>query len=90
MQQRLQIRPRNIAGRLICVLALAAVCSLSLSAQVSSTGDKTEGTPNVLPTVLNKVGVAQNLNRQLPLNATFTDETGKTVTLGDFPRRDFF
>jgi protein SCO1/2 len=88
MQQRLQIRARNIAGRSLCALSLAAVCSLPISsplwAQVSSTGDKTEGTSNVLPTVLNKVGVAQNINRQLPLNATFTDETGKTVTLGDY------
>lgn len=88
MQQRLQIRPRNIVGRIFCALALAAVCSLPLSAplsaQVSAVGDKTEGTANVLPTVLNKVGLEQNINHQLPLNATFTDETGKTVTLGDY------
>jgi len=85
MQQRLQIRPRNIAGRFRFLCALALACALPLAAQVAAPGDKTtEGTSNVLPTVLNKVGVAQNINRQLPLNATFTDETGKTVTLGDY------
>jgi protein SCO1/2 len=84
MQQRLQIRARDIAGRSLCALAVAALCSLPLAAQVSATGDKTEGTANVLPTVLNKVNVTQNINRQLPLNATFTDETGKSVKLGDY------
>lgn len=53
-------------------------------AQVSSVGDKQEGTSTTLPTILNKVGVDQNLNRQLPLDATFTDDTGKQVKLGDY------
>ena len=35
-------------------------------------------------TVLQKVGVAQHLNQQLPLDAQFVDDTGKTVTLGDY------
>ena len=34
--------------------------------------------------MLQKVGVAQHLNQQLPLDAQFVDETGKPVTLGDY------
>lgn len=65
---------------LACVLAVPAF------AQVSSYGDKQSGenTGSELPKVLQKVGVAQHLNRQLPLDATFVDETGKTVKLGEY------
>jgi len=34
--------------------------------------------------VLQKVGVEQHLNQQLPLDAQFVDDTGKTVRLGDY------
>ena len=55
-------------------------------AQVSSYGDKDEGPNNgdQLPTVLQKVEVEQHLNQQLPLDAQFVDDTGKTVRLGDY------
>jgi protein SCO1/2 len=55
-------------------------------AQVSSYGDKQSGenTGDQLPQVLQKVGVAQHLNQQLPLDADFVDETGKPVKLGDY------
>ena len=55
-------------------------------AQVSSYGDKAEGENlnNELPTVLRKVQVSQHLNAQLPLDAQFVDDTGKTVTLGSY------
>lgn len=67
-----------------------AVCVLlsfvPLSGQVSSYGDKATGenTGDQLPIVLQKVGVAQHLNQQLPLDAAFVDETGKPVHLGDY------
>ncbi len=35
-------------------------------------------------TTLNKVGFDQNLNAQIPLGLTFRDETGRSVTLGDY------
>ena len=71
---------------------LAALCGLlaftppAAHAQVSSYGDKQEGenVGNELPNVLQKVQVAQHLNESLPLGATFTDETGATVHLGDY------
>ena len=69
------------AAVLGCVLL-----SASLLAQVSSYGDKESGenTGDQLPQVLQKVGVSQHLNQQLPLDATFVDETGKPVKLGDY------
>jgi protein SCO1/2 len=36
------------------------------------------------PPVLEKVGITQNLNKPMPLDATFVDETGKTVRLSEF------
>jgi protein SCO1/2 len=56
-----------------------------LSAQVSAYGDKAVGPTNdSTPTVLNGVGVDQHLNTQLPLNLTFTDDTGKLVPLSSY------
>ncbi len=37
-----------------------------------------------LPDVLNTVKIDQRLGQQLPLDASFRDETGKTVKLGDY------
>ncbi|HZC44203.1 MAG TPA: SCO family protein [Acidobacteriaceae bacterium] len=37
-----------------------------------------------LPEVLQKTTIHQNLDRPLPLNAEFRDETGRTVHLGDY------
>jgi protein SCO1/2 len=38
----------------------------------------------VLPSYLHGVGIDQNLNAQVPLNARFTDESGRAVKLGDY------
>ena len=68
----------------------AALCCALLSApvfaQVSSYGDKQAGdnTGDQLPQILQKVGVSQHLNQQLPMDAEFVDDTGKTVKLGDY------
>ena len=76
--------------RTITRSSIAAACwallSASALAQVSSYGDKETGqnTGDQLPTVLQKVEVEQHLNRQLPLDAQFVDDTGKTVRLGDY------
>jgi protein SCO1 len=63
-----------------------ALLSVPVFAQVSSYGDKESGenAGDQLPQVLQKVGVSQHLNQQLPLDATFVDETGKQVKLGDY------
>ncbi len=41
-------------------------------------------TSSGLPTYLKHAGIAQNLNRKLPLNAAYVDSTGKPVTLGEY------
>jgi protein SCO1/2 len=72
---------RGLLG-LVLVLGLAGAAT----AQVSSYGDKTEGenTGNELPQILKKVQVEQHLNAQLPMDAQFVDDHGKTVKLGDY------
>jgi protein SCO1 len=72
---------RNL-GLVLCL----GLFSLSLTAQVSSYGDKEQGASHgeELPTVLQRVQVTQHLNAHLPLSASFTDETGHAVTLGNY------
>jgi protein SCO1/2 len=81
MKQGWTIRRVLGAAAIGCVLAGSLA-----SAQVSSYGDKTEGENrgDELPKVLKGVQVSQHLNQQLPLDAQFVDETGKTVRLGDY------
>jgi len=65
---------------------IGAMLGASAFAQVSSYGDKQvgENSGGQLPQVLDKVGVEQHLNQQLPLDAQFVDDHGKTVRLGDY------
>lgn len=62
----------------------AIVLAPALMAQVSSYGDKQMGPANEKSPILSKVGIAQHLNQQIPLNLTFTDETGKQVQLSNY------
>jgi len=77
---------RTIRGGWLAAILCCALLSAPVFAQVSSYGDKQTGenAGDQLPTVLQKVGVAQHLNQQLPLDAGFVDETGKAVKLGDY------
>lgn len=70
-----------VAGLLGCAILCATA-----SAQVSSYGDKQQGENrgDELPKVLKGVEVSQHLNQQLPLQASFLDETGKQMHLGDY------
>jgi protein SCO1/2 len=63
-----------------------ALLSAPVFAQVAGYGDKQSGenAGDQLPQVLQKVGVAQHLNQQLPLDSSFVDEAGKPVKLGDY------
>jgi protein SCO1 len=81
MRNRRTIRSGWQATVLCC-----ALLSAPLFAQVSSYGDKQSGenAGDQLPQVLQKVGVSQHLNQQLPLDAVFVDESGKAVKLGDY------
>jgi len=77
---------RTIRGGWLAAILCCALLSAPLFAQVSSYGDKQSGenTGDQLPQVLQRVGVAQHLNQQLPLDASFVDESGKAVKLGDY------
>src|SRR6202041_1279887 len=77
---------RTIRGVWQAAILCCALLSAPLFAQVSSYGDKQSGenTGDELPQVLRKVGVAQHLNQQLPLDASFVDENGKAVFQGDY------
>ena len=62
-----------------CVLCPAAL------AQVSSYGEKFLGpVSDKPPSILDKVGIEQRLNQQLPLELTFTDDAGKQVQLASY------
>ena len=82
-------RRRSWRGTGKAVAWAAALCAgllaPSLLAQVSSYGDKETGPENDKPpSILNGVGIAQNLNGQLPLSLPFTDDQGKQVELGSY------
>ena len=73
----------------MAVAVAAGVCAAApvpcLMAQVSVYGDKQMGPANDKPpAILNGVGIAQNLNGQLPLALAFTDDHGQQVQLGSY------
>ena len=71
-----------LAARCCCALLRWRLLWL---AQVSSYGEKQTGpAQRQAPAILNGVGIAQHLNQQLPLDLTFTDDTGKQVQLGSY------
>jgi protein SCO1 len=69
-------------GAWLAMLLLAApVCRAQYGGdRNASMGDVQTG----LPTYLQHAGIAQNLNRKLPLSATYVDSSGKPVALGDY------
>ena len=69
-----------------CMAGLSAfvLCPVTL-AQVSRYDEKQMApVSDKPPAILNKVGIAQRLNEQLPLGLTFTDDEGKQVQLGSY------
>jgi protein SCO1/2 len=81
-------RKAAIAAAATIVLMVAAP---RLSAQISTYGAKglpamntSMGQVDSTPNVLQHVGILQHLNYQLPLNLTFTDDTGKLVPLSTY------
>ena len=72
--------------RFLMAAAMLLPAAAPVLAQVAPYGEKTMGDPaqDHLPDVLNTVKIDQRLGQQLPLDATFRDEAGKTVKLGDY------
>jgi protein SCO1 len=80
---------RGWRGAVKAAAFAAALCAALhapfLTAQVSSYGDKETGPVNDKPpSILSSVGIAQNLNAQLPLSLTFTDDQGQQVQLASY------
>jgi protein SCO1 len=66
--------------------ALAVMAGVSVLAQANAPGLRPEAGPpsNAMPQALQQVKFDQKLDAQLPVDATFKDDTGKTVRLGDY------
>lgn len=77
----------GIYGGLLASMAFlfALMIPTPAIAQVAGPGDKVMGEQNDhLPSVLNHVKITQNLNKMIPLDGEFRDETGKQVRMGDY------
>ncbi len=75
---------RTRVKRQFVAAALLSLSTLTF-AQVSRYDEKQMGSASDKPpSILNGVGVAQRLNQQLPLDLTFTDDTGKPVQLATY------
>ena len=65
--------------------AIFSLAAVAATAQVAGYGEKQMGsTQDKPPALLDKVGIAQHLNQQLPLGLDFVDDAGKPVKLGDY------
>jgi protein SCO1/2 len=74
---------------LAIVLALGLVASAEqpnrMQGMPNAGGYITPGTPSSsVPDLLSRVGIDQKLDSQVPLDLSFTDETGRVVKLGDY------
>jgi protein SCO1/2 len=70
---------------LLFAVAAISLSAFTLSAQVSGYGEKEMGPTVDKPSpLLEKISITQRLNAQIPLALNFTDDTGKTVRLGDY------
>ncbi|HMD77805.1 MAG TPA: SCO family protein [Terracidiphilus sp.] len=69
----------------VAVVLCQALLTPSLRSQVSRYDEKQMApVSDKPPAILNKVGIAQRLNEQLPLSLTFTDDQGKQVQLASY------
>jgi protein SCO1/2 len=83
---RCHIAASQALKAVLCACLLAAFVPAISHAQVAPIGEKSMGETSdaKLPDVLQKTTIQQNLDRSLPLNTEFHDETGRTVRLGDY------
>ena len=92
-QGTIRRRLRSVAMTACAIVLVMAV--RPVMAQISTYGAKglpamtsamseRGGQVDTTPEILSKVGIAQHLNYQLPLDLTFTDDTGKLVPLSSY------
>jgi protein SCO1/2 len=76
---------RSWRGAVVALALCPALFAPLLPAQVSRYDEKQMApASDKPPAILNKVGIVQRLNEQLPLSLTFTDDQGKQVQLGSY------
>lgn len=69
----------NISKKLLAAVPLAAIfCGIAAAQSLQPIGS--------LPPMVQGVGIDQNLNSQVPLDLTFTDDAGQNVRLGQYFR----
>jgi protein SCO1/2 len=70
----------------LLLVAASPVAAQKMTGSPAQAGYRQEpGQPSsTLPAALRDIGFDQNLNDRVPLDATFTDETGRTVPLGRY------
>ncbi|MHC4997350.1 MAG: hypothetical protein ACYTGQ_20165, partial [Planctomycetota bacterium] len=75
-----------LAWAVVCVLGLwgATAPSTALGQGYKAEGQTTRNAVSMMP---KGVGITENLGGQIDPGLTFTDDTGKTVTLGDYLNR---
>lgn len=72
---------RKLASAAVIAVAAAAVGYAQVPAPQTGWQD---GSTNQKISILDKVGIDQRLNQQVPLDLTFVDENGKQVQLGQY------
>jgi protein SCO1 len=75
---------RSVFRGAIFTAGAALVLAPSMLAQVAGYGEKQIGPVNEKPSVTSKISISQRLNQPLPLNAVFTDDAGKQVSLASY------
>ena len=71
-----------IVGRFALGILVAA--TVAIAQPPSPFRTRARSRPRRSPADLTNIGIDQRLNQQVPLDLQFKDETGKTVTLGDY------
>ena len=75
--------PRSIR-RCVAIAVMALVCPAAAFAQVGVTVPGPGDPASARPGLLSKIHIDQHLDRQLPLDLPFVDDTGRNVRLGDY------
>jgi protein SCO1/2 len=70
--------------RLFVVMSLILASATATMAQGIAAGERPGVSSSALPPILREVGFDQKLNEPVPLGLTFTDEAGRTVSLGQY------
>jgi protein SCO1 len=75
---------RNTIRNLAAGAVLLVCASACVWAQEAPKGELGQAPPDQKPAILQKVGIEQHLNQQIPLDLAFQDETGQPVSLRQY------